>query len=329
MSIKNQVLNSAFLGSPDCPLPPVQAVHSVKLIDGQQLALDGLSKTALSRLQYDQERLFAKAIVDAPKDSRERALTIQHAYQTVCEILDEAAKRGGIRGSLSMGMDPRYAKLVLRILGGRRQRGLNDSLFEVGFGSGLLLQAATDAGHRVGGLEVAPQLFDVVFESLPVEHREQLLLGDFCSLDISDHLGRYGVVYWNDVMEHIATDEVDDYLVRIRQLLVKGGKLITITPNWHMRPSDVTANFLPPRTEAIGFHLKEYRMSEVRRALLNAGFSRVATPTYISRRRIWAPESIDMTCVKAMLEPLLEWLPFPVAVQCCRRFGFNLTIATN
>ncbi len=307
---------------------PVRSQCCVTLIDGSHVALGELTVEELFRLQYEQECRFADAIKSSPKDSLERELTIKHAYQTVCQILDEQATREGIGGTLSMGMDPRYKKLVLKLLAKRRQSGSNDRMFEVGFGSGLLLKAAAEAGHGVGGLEVAPQLFELAASSIAPEHRQHLLLGDFRSLDLTDHFGQYGMVYWNDVMEHIATDEVDEYLVRIRKLLVDGGILITITPNWHMRPSDVTSNFYPPRTEAIGFHLKEYNLREVNTALRSAGFTHVVTPSFISRERIMLPRWFDMTWAKTLLEPLLEWLPFPVAVQCCRRFGFNLTIAT-
>lgn len=302
---------------------------SVILKDGQTVRLSDYSDDQLTRLHFDQEVSFAAAIKASPKNSVQRVETIRHAYQTVCKILDEISSREGNSGLLSMGMDPRYIRLALEILSRQRKKNVGDGIFEVGFGSGLLLQAASDAGHRVAGLEVAPQLLQSARQILPPTAHDELLLGDFRSVDLSDHQGRYGLVYWNDVFEHIPVDEISDYLVRIRSLLAPGGKLLTITPNWHMRPSDVTCAFNPPRTEAIGFHLTEYALAEVRQLLIGAGFSRVQTPTYISRKQIWMSSIGDCTFVKAALEPMLEWLPFPVAVQCCRRFGFNCSLATN
>jgi len=334
MQIHGPIASSSESVSSVLPFLPAHLVtqarsqSSVTLIDGSEVSLCELTTDELIRLQYEQERQFAEAIKSSPKDSLERELTIKHAYQTVCQILDEQATREGSNGTLSMGMDRRYKKLVLELLAKRRQSGSNDRIFEVGFGSGLLLKAAAEAGYGVGGLEVAPQLFELAASSIAAEHRQHLLLGDFRSLDLSDHFGQYGIVYWNDVMEHIATDEVDEYLVQIRKLLVDGGILITITPNWHMRPSDITSSFFPPRTEAIGFHLKEYKLRETCKALRNAGFTGIITPTFISRQQIMLPRWFEMTWAKTLLEPLLEWLPFPVTVQCCRRFGFNLTIAT-
>ena len=61
-------------------------------------------------------------------------------------------------------------------------------------------------------------------------------------------------------------------------MLAPGGQLVTITPNWHGRPSDVTAAICPPRTDAEGLHLKEYTLVEVSEMLRRAGFTRLATP---------------------------------------------------
>jgi len=312
------------------PLQPSSAGEpTVVLIDGNRVCLADYDDRQLGQLQYDQERAFAIAIAAAPKDSLQRLQVTRHAYQSVCEILDEIAKRGGDSGMLSMGMDARYIRLVKEILAAHRSLGLGDGLFEVGFGSGLLLQAASAAGYRVAGLEVAPQLLESAKQLLPDSQHDGLLLGDFRSVDLAAHQGRYGLVYWNDVFEHIPVDEISDYLVRIRSLLVPGGQLLTITPNWHMRPSDVTSSFMGPRNEAVGFHLKEYKLGEVSDLLLKAGFSRVQTPTFIGRNRMWMSPLADFTSIKIAMEPLLEWLPYRVAVQCCRRFGFNCTLATS
>lgn len=301
----------------------------IELFDGKNANLSDYNDEQLVDLQYQQEVAFAAAIKASPKNSLQRADTIRKAYQTVCRILDEISMRTGHAGMLSMGMDARYIRLVIEILTNQRKKAAGDGIFEVGFGSGLLLRAANDAGFRVAGLEVAPQLLQSARNILPPLTHDGLLLGDFRSVDLSGHLGRYSLVYWNDVFEHIPVDEIADYLGRIRSLLAPGGKLLTITPNWHMRPSDVTCLRQPMRSEAIGFHLKEYTLREIYQLLIGAGFSRVQTPTYISRKRIWMPASYDCTAEKMMLEPLLERLPFRLAVQCCRRFGLNCTLATN
>ena len=84
--------------------------------------------------------------------------------------------------------------------------------------------------------------------------------------------------------------------------------LVTITPNWHMRPSDVTVKFCPPRTEAVGFHLKEYKLAEICELTHAAGFRAIRAPAFISRRRIYDLRWASFTRAKKRLEPLLERL---------------------
>jgi SAM-dependent methyltransferase len=244
-------------------------------------------------------------------------------------ILDEMSRRQVTGRTLSMGMDSRYTRFVLDQLSQQTAQGLDGGVFELGFGSGIFLQAAAKAGYRVGGLEVTRQLFEEARSKLPESNHRNLWFGDFCSIDFADQTESYSLAYWNDVFEHIPVDEISDYLHRLHALLQPGGKLITITPNWHMRPSDVTALFKPHRSEAVGFHLKEYTLREVRQLLLNAGFNNVQTPLFISSKRFYFSSPLDMTFIKSLMEPLLEYLPVWAAIQGCRRFGLNCTIATK
>ena len=71
-----------------------------------------------------------------------------------------------------------------------------------------------------------------------------LLLGDLRSVDQKSLTNRPSLVYWNDVFEHICPDEISDYLEKIYSLLVPGGSLVTITPNWLLRPFRCDRRFL-------------------------------------------------------------------------------------
>ena len=301
----------------------------VTLHDGMQADLIDLSFDELTRLQCEQEPAFARKIEATKKRSRERTEIIRHAYETICAILDEMSRRKVTGQSLSMGMDVRYTRFVLDQLATQRKRGIGDGVFELGFGSGIFLQAASKKGYRVGGLEVTSQLFEEAKSKLPECSHQNLWFGDFCSIDFGDQRESYSLAYWNDVFEHIPVDEISDYLKGLYSLLKPGGKLISITPNWHMRPSDVTGLFQPRRTEASGFHLKEYTLCEVRQLLIKTGFRTVHTPLFISSKRFYFSSSFDTTFLKSVFEPLLEYLPIRVAIQMCRRFGLSCTVATK
>ncbi len=308
---------------------PGNPKSEVTLVDGTAIDIRSLSMQELYQLQIDQEPAFARRIAMSKKGSAERAAVVRQAYESVCLILDEISQRNVATGSLSMGMDHRYTRFVVKMLEQQRRCGRDGGLFELGFGSGILLNQAAEHGFRVGGLEVAGQLFQQAQEKLPECFHPNLWLGDFQSMNMDVHRSSYSVAYWNDVFEHIPVDEISDYLERLFDLLMPGGVLITITPNWHMRPSDCTDMILPPRNEAIGFHLKEYTLGEVRQLLLAAGFARVQSPMFISRRRIYLSDTFDLTSLKVRVESYLEMLPYRWAVQTCRRFGFNCTIATK
>lgn len=299
----------------------------VELVDGTCCNLNDLSVEDLNQLQWEQETAFAKQIKQSPKGSQRRTEVIGLAYQTVCKILAKISEREG-NSEFAMGMDPRYSQFVLQRLDTINKNKKSGGLFEVGFGSGMLLKTASQNGYRVGGLEVADQLLHEAMEKLPETEHPNLCFGNFLRNESVNALaGTFDVVYWNDVFEHIPVDEISEYLETIHSLLVPGGELITITPNWHMRPVDVTANHRPPRSTAIGFHLKEYTLSEVVSLLKKSGFQTVTTPSFISKSKIYNHRFLDFTYFKQLLEPLLELLPYRLAVQACRRFGFSLTVA--
>jgi len=301
-------------------------VPEVMLADGSWRSLEGMSVEQLQALQWDQEERFARAIVSQPKASEDRTLVTGQAYDTVCTILAAQQNNGQ---PLVMGLDSRYVQLVKELLNRQVHRGIGQPhFFEVGHGSGAMLKEVRDQGFPVSGLEISPTMRDAAVGVLGEKYAERLLLGDLRSVEIVSLPGRPSLVYWNDVFEHICPDEIDDYLRQIHKLVMPGGALVTITPNWLLRPSDVTGDFCPPRTEARGLHLKEYCLAEVTRLLKQAGFSRVTTPLLVSPGRIYVAGG-GGRLLKQWIEPLLERLPVPTAHLLCRGLGLSCTIATK
>jgi SAM-dependent methyltransferase len=306
--------------------PHSEPTQRVQLASGEWQLLDELSKPQLQQLQWQQEIQFAAAIQSLPKGSTDRARITGRAYDTVCAIL--AAQQEG-EGPLIMGLDSRYVKLVSELLNEQAQRGVREpQLFEVGYGSGALLKDVRDRGFAVGGVEISSTMRDASLGVLGKGCADRLLLGDLRTIEV-DHLhGQPSLIYWNDVFEHICPDEIDEYLAKIYELLIPGGALVTITPNWLLRPSDVTADFCPPRTTAQGLHLKEYLLAEVSRLLLDAGFRLVATPLLVTRSRIVRLGS-GLRGAKQLAEPMLDRLPVGLARLLCRGLGMSCTIATK
>jgi SAM-dependent methyltransferase len=317
-------LNSPPAEPSDAPVPAT--AREVLLAEGRWLSLAGLSLEQLQQLQWEQEQKFANAIRSLPKGSQDRALVIGQAYDTVCTILAAQQNDGQ---PLVMGLDPRYGQLVVELLNQQIHRGIGQPrLFEIGYGSGTMLEEVRAHGFPSSGIEVSTTMRDEAIKVLGEKFADQLLLGDLRRVTKESLPGRPSLFYWNDVFEHICPDEISEYLQQIYKLLMPGGQLVTITPNWLLRPSDVTGDFCPPRTEANGLHLKEYRLAEVTKLLKQAGFRRVATPLLVSRRRIYHFGG-GFRLGKQWIEPLLDRLPVPQAHLLCRGLGLSCTIATK
>ena len=314
---------------PDEPSAPETAPQEfeVTLACGKRQSLTGMTQEQLHELQWEQERRFAAAIRAYPARSRERGLVTSAAYDTVCTIL--AAMRGDSHGELVMGMDPRYSRLVLRLLDGQVERGLGHAtLFEIGYGSGALLEEVCGYGYGASGIEVSLAMREQAVVRLGEQHAESLLLGDVRDIDVKSLPHRPTVIFWNDVFEHIPVDEIDDYVQHLYQILAPSGVLVTITPNWLLRPSDVTGDFKPPRTEAEGLHLKEYRLSEVTEILRRAGFRHIATPLMATKSRFVCCGA-GGRWIKQRLDGLLERLPVRLAHLCCRGLAMSCTMAAK
>jgi SAM-dependent methyltransferase len=300
--------------------------HSVVLADGSVCSLASLSRQELLALQWEQERAFARRILAAKKGSTQRSEAIGQAYDTVPQIF--AAIHGFGGAAPVMGVHSRHIRLVLDLLRRQQKCGIEPRLFEIGFGAAKLLQAVRDAGIPFAGIEMSRTLRQKAVESLGHEHEENLHVGDFLQDGPWARNAPWSLIYWNDVWEHIPPDEIGDWLQRIHRLLPPGGQLVTITPNWHMRPFDATALAYPPRTEAQGLHLKEYTLREVRKMLYAAGFANVATPLAVLPERFVLCGS-GLTGLKCLLEPVSEWMPYAAARLFCRGFALSCTIATK
>ena len=300
--------------------------REVVLADGARQDVSGLSLAELETLQWEQDRDFAAWILASPRGSQQRMLAVRQAYETIPVIFAEMQAKAG--ESDVLGMNDRYTILVTKLLEYQQKRKMAPSFLEIGFGSGELLKFVAERGYPIAGIEASRPLRDKAVERLGPEHEKRLLVTDFLAHLPDPGQLPYTLVYWNDVFEHIPPDEIQYYIKKIHELLVPGGSLVTITPNWHLRPSDATAIHHPPRTEAQGLHLKEYTLREVTAMLRQAGFSRVDVPLAFTRKNILLIGN-GLARTKRLFEPALEWLPFRLAQILCRGFGMYCTIATK
>ena len=91
--------------------------QQIVLHDGTRRSLSGADVETLRGLHWQQERIFAKRILAAPKGSKERTEAIRQGYETVFNILQQIKRATG--EPLAFGFQPRHLHLVLRLLNGQ------------------------------------------------------------------------------------------------------------------------------------------------------------------------------------------------------------------
>lgn len=135
---------------------------------------------------------------------------------------------------------------------------------EIGAGDCELSRRVARQAERVYAVDICDQ----TRERLP--DNVSLVLSD--GRDIAVPEGSVDVAFSDQLMEHLHPDDAAAQLASIQRALKPGGVYVCITPNRLYGPSDISAYF---DDVARGFHLREYTVSEVKRVLEQAGFSRV------------------------------------------------------
>ena len=95
-------------------------------------------------------------------------------------------------------------------------------------------------------------------------------VSDGCSVPISEN--SIDIAYSHQLMEHLHPDDALEQLQNIFKALSPEGIYICITPNCLSGPHDISRYF---DETAMGFHLKEYTITELYQLFRQVGFSRV------------------------------------------------------
>lgn len=153
------------------------------------------------------------------------------------------------------------------------------SVLDVGCGTGTFLRTIhTNLEHQelIG--------IDLSVEILPLEEEHiQFIQGNVIDFKMDK---KFDVVFSDNVIEHIAFDDLSTHLRSIKNALKPGGTLIVITPNRLFGPSDITIitdSTYTNRVGAVGTHLNETTYSEMISILQEHGFSsfRTTIPTVL------------------------------------------------
>jgi len=299
-------------------------------LNGEKIDLANLSVEDLNIVHFEEEVSYANEALKADPFSPKRLSLMRSGYKCITEIMKEVAAREGKK--LHLGSRKIYSDIIIKVLNEYKQRHLKSSqavinFFEAGIGTGSILKDLSSLDYvSASGCDI---LIDFV-TSLPdnVKVYEDSVYGALKNLPDSS----IDVFYWNDVFEHIAVDEINPLLELIYSKLSHNAIIITITPNWHLRPTDITSKFYPNGTEAKGFHYKEYTYNEVTDILEHHGFKIISSPyiyNLFAKKYIISFNKFALSNhkIKRIIEPLAAFLPFFFKRCLIAGFAFSTTIA--
>jgi glycosyltransferase involved in cell wall biosynthesis/SAM-dependent methyltransferase len=142
----------------------------------------------------------------------------------------------------------------------------NSTYVEIGCGDAALNFALAPLVKRSVGVDVTAKLI----EQAKAPANFEFVHSDGSRIPMPD--GSVDVVYSNQVMEHIHTEDVAAQLAETARILRPGGLFFCATPSRAIGPTDVSKYFDDVPT---GFHMKEYDFSEMRSLFRQAGFESV------------------------------------------------------
>ncbi|HWS83830.1 MAG TPA: class I SAM-dependent methyltransferase [Ktedonobacteraceae bacterium] len=151
-------------------------------------------------------------------------------------------------------------------------------ILDIGCGTGELLTELCIRGYsQVEGTDISPRAIHLTKDRLNGHKVRRVECMSFEDYARSSSAMAYDVIMHSDVIEHIAPFPLSLFLEEVRRLLKPHGLMIVMTPSKLTGPHDSTRRFEPSSTEPLGFHLREFFLSELEEILLDSGFEHLET----------------------------------------------------
>jgi hypothetical protein len=156
----------------------------------------------------------------------------------------------------------------------------NDVFVEIGAGDCSLTIQSSNYCKEAIALEVSEE----IIKGLNFTENSKCLIFDGFNFPINDNYA--GLAYSNQLMEHLHPSDAIEQVSGIFKFLKKGGAYICITPNGINGPHDISKFY---GDKLVGFHLKEYKITELKKLFTLIGFSKVKFYTIIKKKVIYIP----------------------------------------
>ena len=197
------------------------------------------------REDYETEKELANRLRNASKEQRRYLYT---------DVYDEFYKRVPRTPQLTWTKDPelRHKQILMEIQLLKRFLNPGCRFLEVGSGDCRLSFEVAKYVRKVYAVDVSRE----ITRNETVPRNFELVICDGCSVPVPQN--SIGIVYSNQLMEHLHPDDAFEQLQSIYKALMPGGIYICSTPNRIFGPNDISAYF---DKVATGFHLKEYTVT--------------------------------------------------------------------
>jgi SAM-dependent methyltransferase len=208
---------------------------------------------------YNVERELADRLRAASQPERSRLYGL---------VYEELWRRVPTHPSLTRVRDPKLLKQIAaeKIALLRGYLHPEDVFLEVGAGDCRLSMEVAGRVKKAYAVDVCDQ----IGSTIPRPPNFELLLSNGTDIPVADE--SITIAYSYQLMEHLHPDDAHESLCNIWRALAPGGLYICITPNRLCGPHDVSKYFDPLAT---GFHLKEYTITDVMKAFVQAGLQPV------------------------------------------------------
>ena len=243
------------------------------------------------RAHYLVERGLAREL--AASRPEQRTLLYSDVYRRLFDSVPDHPQHAG-------GGERRASRIRGQADGLLRSLGPDSTYVEIGCGDALLTKLIAGHVRRAIGVDVTAELV-----SGPAPAAFEFLLSDGVTLDIAG--GSVDLVYSNQLMEHLHTDDALLQLREIHRILKPGGRYVCATPNQLTGPHDISVYF---NYEPAGLHLREYDHRSLARIFRSVGFVAVRATVSLKGRVLNLPVSFASAA-----ESVFELLPKDVRAK--------------
>ena len=252
------------------------------------------------RRHFEEERFLAEKILQAKR--LERTAVAVWAY-------DELFRRIPWHPALS----EKSGQTAAEVIAGKVRTFLpllpspSARILEIGCGMGELSYGLMMKGFEVIGVDIS----DIRVKRLGLLKTSNLNFGrcDAVYLPFADQT--FDAVISMQLFEHLHPEDAREHLQEVYRVLRPGGRYLLETPNRLTGPGDVSRFFTDGKAQ--GFHLKEYRITELYSLFSKLGYQKVKI--VLRKKRVYSNE------IARYLEKI--WALLPRSLRLSHTLGMH------